>query len=81
MTTEPIFAELSNAELADAINEFLDVHCWTESDVAEWREMYLEAGYMPTTYDDFPAIAGDEHSNLSFIWFLEDNFIGIDVIL
>lgn len=73
-----IFAEFSHADLALAINSFLGCACWTEDDVKEWREQYLEKDYLPGfgSYNgvSYPTIEGEEHSNLSFVWYLEDYF-------
>ena len=75
-----IFAEYSNHDLAIAINSYLECACWDADAVAEWRERYLENGYLPGYGEyngvSYPTIEGEEHSNLSFVWFLEDSFYG-----
>ena len=75
--------KLSNNVLAYAINHWLNTDCWTESQVAEWREQYLDNDYRPgiSTNDrglDFPCIDGEEHSNLEFLWFVESNYSKIN---
>lgn len=71
--------KLSNNVLAYAINDFLNTDCWTEEQVAEWREEYLDRDYLPgiRTDDhgmDFPCIEGEEHSSLDFLWFVEAKY-------
>jgi hypothetical protein len=76
-----IFAEFTNEHLAEAINRYLDCDCWTAADVEEWREDYIEKGFMVgyRTFGsgDSPVIEGSEHSNFTFVCWLEDTYFPI----